>query len=187
MQGDKQAVHVEDRQGVDQHVTRLPVPVVFEHPRVAQHVAVCQHRALAAPGGAAGVQNGGQVVGLPEGDVVFVRATRGAGQQRAGAVVAQGEDALGAGLEGDLADPAKVGRAAHHHGRLGVADEILDLRALVGGVQRQKNITRAQRRQIKHGRFHRLFDLHGDARACRQTQRGQQVGHHRRGTLQVAP
>ena len=36
--------------------------------------------------------------------------------------------------EGDFADPAKVAGAAHHHGRLGVADEVFDLGALVGGV-----------------------------------------------------
>ena len=81
MQGNKQPVHVEDRQCMNQHVSRLPAPVVFQHLRVAQHVSVRQHRALAAASGAAGVQNGCQVIGLGLRYRVLVAAMRGTVQQ----------------------------------------------------------------------------------------------------------
>ena len=146
-----------------------------------------QHRALAAAGGAAGVQDRGQVVGLHGHTGVGVAAMGGAVQQAAGAVVAQREHVGGAGREGDLADPAEVLRAADHHRGLGVADEIFHFAALVGGVERQKHITRPQRGQVQHGGFDRLLHLHGYTRACGQVQRGQQVGEFGRALLQVAP
>ena len=108
-------------------------------------------------------------------------------EQRAGAVVAQREHVLRAALESDLADPAKILRAANHHSRFGVANEILHFSALVGGVERQKHITGAQSGQVQHQRFHRLFHLHGHTRTRRQFQRHQQIGHHGGGALQVMP
>ncbi len=59
MQRHKQAVNVENGQGVDQHIIRLPTPIVFEHLRVGQQVAVRQHRAFAASCCSTGVQNSG--------------------------------------------------------------------------------------------------------------------------------
>jgi hypothetical protein len=38
--GHEQAVHVEDRQRVDEHVARSPVPVALQHAGIAQQVAV---------------------------------------------------------------------------------------------------------------------------------------------------
>ena len=72
--------------------------------------------------------------------------------------------------EGDFADPAKVAGAAHHHGGLGVADEVFDLGALVGGVERQEHVARAQRGQVQgHGFDGQIFfDLHGHAAAFGQ-------------------
>jgi hypothetical protein len=72
VQRDKEAMHVEDRQSVDEDVAALrqrfariaPAPIVLQHLRVAEHIAVCQHRTFAAPGGAAGIENGRQVVWL---------------------------------------------------------------------------------------------------------------------------
>ena len=185
--GHEQAMHVEDRQRVDQHVAFFPAPVVLEHLRVGQQVAVREHRALAAPGGAAGVEDGGQVVRAPRHGHVPVAAMRGTLEQRAGAVVVQREHVAGAGLERDLADPAEVAGGAHDHGRLGVADEVFDLGALVGGVERQEDVAGAQRRQVQHHRFDRLVDLHRDARAFGDLQRREQVGDHGRRAVQVAP
>ena len=108
-------------------------------------------------------------------------------EQRTGAVVAQREHVLRAALEGDLADPAKILRAANHHGRFGVANEILYFSALIGRVQRQKHITGAQRGQVQHQRFHRFFHLHSHACTGRQLQRHQQIGHHGGGAFQVLP
>ena len=143
---------MEDGQRVDQHVTALrgcaPAPIGFEHLRVVCQVAVGQHGTLAAACGATGVENGGQVVSLPLSRCVDIRTVGSALQQSAGAVVAQGENALCARLEGDFADPAKVGRGAHHHGRLGIANEILNLGTLVSRVKRQKDQPRPQCGQV---------------------------------------
>ena len=60
----EQAVHVEDRQHVQQHVVLAPAPVVVQHAGVGGKVAMREHCPLAASGGAGGVQDGRQVVGL---------------------------------------------------------------------------------------------------------------------------
>ncbi len=72
--GHKQTMHMEDGQGMNEHITGLPAPIVFQGLCVAQHVAVREHRAFAAACGAAGVQNGSQVIGLVLHHLVFVRA-----------------------------------------------------------------------------------------------------------------
>ncbi len=82
--------------------------------------------------------------------VAVVRSTV---EQAAGAVVVQREDMLRARLEGDLADPAKLRAATHHHSRFGVFNEVRHFGALVGGVERQKHIPGAQGGQVEHQRF----------------------------------
>ena len=146
-----------------------------------------EHGALAAAGGAAGVEDGGQVVGAAGHGLVLVAVVGGALEQAAGAVVTQGEHMLRAQGEGDFADPAKVAGAAHHHGGLGVADEVFDLGALVGGVERQEHVARAQRGQVQGHGFDGLFDLHGHAAAFGQLERCEQVGDAGAGAVQVAP
>ena len=78
MQSHEKTVHMKNRQRMDQHVTRLPAPVVLEHQRVAQQVVVREHGTLAATGGATGVENGRQVVGLHHGRHMPVTAMGGA-------------------------------------------------------------------------------------------------------------
>ena len=187
MDGDKQPVHMEDRQCVDEHIVRAPTPVLLEHPRVAQQIAVREHGALAAARGAAGVQDGSQVIRLARHGLVFVAMVRSALQQAARAVIAERENVLRPRSKGDLRHPAKVARGAHHHGRFGVADEVFDLGALVGGVERQKDVACAQCGQVQQHGLDRLFHLHGDAAALGQLQRRQQVGNARAGLVQVAP
>ena len=168
MDGHKQAVHMEDGQGVDEHIPLAcrptgcrPAPVILERECIAQQIAMCEHGPLAAAGGAAGVKDGGQVIGQSRYGGVLVAVLSCTVEQAAGAVVIQGEHMLGACLEGDLADPAKIGPTAHHHSRLGVANEILNLSALVGGVEWQKHAACAQASQVQHHGFDRFFDLHG--------------------------
>ena len=72
MNGHKQAMHMEDGQGMDQHVAALPAPVVFEYLRIAEQITVAEHRAFAAAGGATGVQNGGEVLRRSCGGLVQV-------------------------------------------------------------------------------------------------------------------
>jgi hypothetical protein len=57
-----------------------------------QQVAVREHGALAAPGGAAGVEDGRQVVGRAQRRRVPVGLLCGAVEQRAAAVVVERED-----------------------------------------------------------------------------------------------
>ena len=87
----EQAVNVEDRQGVDQHIVGAPVPVAQQGACVAQQVAVRQHGAFAAARGARGVQDGRQIVGLAACVLVLIRLHRGMGQEAAVLLVAQGE------------------------------------------------------------------------------------------------
>ena len=92
--GHKQAVHMEDGQRMQQHVAallwRAPAPVALQHLGVGQQVAVRQHGPLAAPGRAAGVDDGGQVIGLDHCAGVCWRGTlRRALQQAAAAVIVQ--------------------------------------------------------------------------------------------------
>jgi hypothetical protein len=90
-------------------------------------------------------------------------------------------------VEGNLGHPAKTAGCAHHHGRLGIGDEVLHLCALVGGVQRQEHMAAAQRGQVEHHGFDRLFHLHRNAAALGQIQRGQQIGHACTALLQIGP
>ena len=170
MNGHEQAMHMKDGERVDEYIAGLEAPVVLERDGIAQQVAVRQHGPLAAARGAAGVQNGGEVIHPLVNRLVNVGMGRGTIEQAARAVVAQCEDMLRARLEGDLGHPAKVARRAHHHSGLGVAHKVFNLAALVGGIERQKHIARAQRGQIQQHRLDRLFDLHRHAAARRQLQ-----------------
>jgi hypothetical protein len=98
----------------------------------------------------------------------LVGVPRGGGEQAALAMLAQRQHMAHLVLAGDRLDPGMRRRAAHHQPRLGVADEIVEFRRLVGGVQRQVHIAGPQRRQIQQQGFGRFFDLHGHPRAGRQ-------------------
>ena len=169
MHADEQAMRVIDGQRVDEYVTALlgrsPAPVVPEHQRVREQVAVREHCALAAPRGAAGVEDAGQVVPGAPGGRVHITAVRGALQQAAVPVLPQREDMARARLEGDLGDPAEIAGRADDDGGLGIADEVLDLGLLVGGIERQKDETGTQRRQVQQQGFNGLFDLYRNAAA----------------------
>ena len=118
---------------------------------------------------------------------MHVAVHRGALQQAAAAVLVQGKDVLRAGLERDLADPAKVAAGAHHHSGFSVANKVFQLGALVGGVERQIHKACAQRGQVQDQAFDRLFGMRGNAAARWQIERLQQIGHHGGGAVQVAP
>ena len=60
--GDEQAVHVVQRQGVEQRVRLAEAPGVDQRQRVRGEIAVGQHGALGAPGGARGVEQRREVV-----------------------------------------------------------------------------------------------------------------------------
>ena len=189
MRGDEEAVHVEDRQRMDQHVAsaRCASPSSLQGDGVREQVAVRQHRSLAAPGGAARVEDRGEVVARARRRRVAVGEVRRPFEQAAAAIVAEGEDEGRPGGEGELGRPDEILRRADEDGGLGVADEVADLVALVGGVERQVDVAGAQHGQVEEQRLDRFLDLHRDPARRRQVERIEQVGEHRRRPLEVAP
>ncbi|MNI31128.1 hypothetical protein D3C73_850010 [compost metagenome] len=187
MRGHEQAVHVEDGQHVQQHVVFAPAPIFVQHLRVGGQIAVRQHRALAAAGGAGRVQDGGQVFRLALHGLERLRQAARSVQQRARAVFVQRVDVRAAGLVGGALHPVLVLAGADHDGRLGIAQEVLDLGFAIGRVQRQVHQAGAQGGQVQQQRFRRLFYLHRHARPVGQVQRRQQVGQARGGAVDVIP
>ena len=198
MAGDEQAVHMKERQRMQQHIAPAgfglfaparitPAPVIAQHQRIAAQIAVGQHRALAAAGGARGVQDGGKVVAAPFDTTETIRLMRGTFEQGTGAVIAEGVHMPNAVLERELGQPWEIVRRTNEDRGFGVADEVGDLGLLVGGVERQIDETRAQTGQVKHQRLDRFFGLAGDARAGRQAQPREQVGDHRAAAVEVGP
>ena len=194
VQGDKQAVHMEDGQAVDQHIpTALrpcgsrPAPVFLEHLGIAQQITMAEHGTLAAAGGAAGVDHGRQIAGFARGDGVHIAVLRSALEQAALALVVQREHILRAGLKGELAGPAEIAWAANQHRRFGIAQKVGQFAALVGHIERQIHKAGAQRGQVEQHGFDRFVHMGSDAAACGQAQRLQQIGQHGRGAVQIAP
>ena len=164
MDGHKQSMHMKNRQGMNQHIAALgraaPAPAGLEHLGVTQQIGVRQHGALASPGGAAGVEDGGQIIRAARHHGLMVGAVGRTRQQGACAVVVEGKHMSGASLKGDFADPSEVFASADHHRGLGIVNEILDFRTLISRVQGQKHQTGAQSGEVEQHRFDRLFDLH---------------------------
>ena len=140
-----------------------PAPRLLQHPRVAQQVAVREHRALAAAGGAARVEDGREVVGAARHRLLEVALQHGALEQVAGAVLVEHEDVLHAGLERELAHPAVVALGAHHHARLRIAHEVLDLAA---PGRRCSAAGRRSRRAARRGRASAPRRSSRSARRC---------------------
>ena len=154
MNGHKQTMHMKNGQGVNQHIVLFPTPIGLEGLGIAQHVAVGQHGAFAAPSGTTGVQNCSQVVGFLNRNFVLIFVVRCTLEQGARAIVIQGEHMLCACLECNFANPPKISARTNHHRWLGIANEVLNLGTLVGSVQRQEHIACAQGGQVKHHGFH---------------------------------
>ena len=152
MQRHKQAMHMKNRQAVDEHITLAPTPVVFEHLGIGEQIAVAEHGTFAAAGGAAGIDHGRQIVCLARGDGVHIAVLRGTFEQAALALVVQGEHVVRTGLKRQFADPSEIARATDQHRGFGIAQKILQLGALVGHIERQIHIAGAQRGQVEqHG------------------------------------
>ena len=141
MQGDEQSVHVVDRQRVQQHVGGGEAPGVGQRLAVLAQRRVAQHRAFGSAGGAARVDERGQV--LRRGPVHRLK------RRKRGRLGGQGH------------------RVGDEQRRFGVGDEVVDLGLGVGGVQRQEHGADRQRRQVQHHRLRALRCLHGDAIAGR--------------------
>ena len=91
VQGDEQAVHVEDRQRMQQHVARHEAPVGVQRLGVGGDVAMRDHGALGAAGGAGGVDQRGEVVGAARGGCLMRLLLGGELRERARAVGGHGQ------------------------------------------------------------------------------------------------
>ena len=137
VQGDEQAVHVEDRQRMQQHVARHEAPVGVQRLGVGGDVAMRDHGALGAAGGAGGVDQRGEIVGAARRPLracgFCLAASCAKVPEPSAAMVSTERDLVGLGGALDLGDALG---GDDDHGRLGVADEIFELGSGVGGVER---------------------------------------------------
>ena len=191
MQCDKQAVHMKNWQGVNQHIApslgAAPAPTGFKYLGIAEQIAMGQHGALAAAGGTTGVEDGRELVGGAQHHCLLVSTVAGTLQQRAGAIIIEREHMSNTGLESNFAHPTEVFAGTDHHCRFGIANKVRHLSALVGGVQRQKYQAGTQRSKVEQHRLDRLVNLGRKPSAGRQLQRDQQIGQHGAGPFKVAP
>ncbi len=133
VQGDEQPVHVEDGQGMQQHVPRPEPPGLVQRQGVGRQIAVAEHGALGPAGGAAGVDDGRQVAG---GGLVHALQRRQPGRL-----------------------PRQGDRVRDEQLRLGVVQEVADLSLGVGGVEGQEDAADLQGRQVEHQGFRGLGRL----------------------------
>ena len=169
MRRDKQPMHVKQRQHMQQDVTppciafRLESPEFVERGCVGCQIAMRQHRALAATSGARRIKERRQIVGCTLRRLTIVRKRRSYGQQRAVALLSQCHHVAAARRVRDRLDLRQSCRSAHDNGRLGVAQKIVELGALISGVQWYVDEPRPQRGQIQHQTLGRFLDLNCDS------------------------
>ena len=177
VQADPEAVDVEQGQGQDQPVVRLPAPGQAQRLGAGQQVPVGQHGPLGGAGGARGVAEQGRVA-------------RAGGVQRRRVAVGQadlgpGDQQVAAGGTPRPAAPVRV--VDHGRPRPGVADDVGHLALPVGGVDRHHHQAHAQGAEVGHDQ------VHGGGRADQHPVPGgqpgppQPPGHPGRGRLQLAP
>ncbi len=164
---------MEDRQGVEEDVGLGEAPFASQHLGVGDQVGVGQHGALGPARGPGRVEDGGEVV----------RAARhlGEGRRRSRGLVGQGPlppgvEGLHLGPAGEGGHPFGGGGRTDDHRRLGVANEIVELRQGVAGVERQVDRPGAQAAQVKEHRHRALLHLHRHPVARTHAQPRQGVG-----------
>lgn len=148
--GDEQPVRVEHRQRVHQHVGRGKAPAIAQGLGVRDQVAMGQHGAFRAAGGARGIEDRGEIIGC----------TRHRLRQRRGRVGLQfggcGDrhaapcDHRARGL-GDGVEDQQRGR--------GVAEEIVELGRGIGGVERHEDRAGGDGGEAEDQRLGRFGDL----------------------------
>ena len=161
--GHEQAVGVEDWQGVDQMVITGEAPGLGQRLTVGGQIGVGQHRALAAPGGAGGIEDGGEIIGGAWLDFTACAALAGLLHQGAVLLGAQTLDTRHITFLAQCACRLQHLGLADVQVRPGVAQEVADLLAGVGGIQRQIDRADLQAGQIQDDGLAALVDLHRDA------------------------
>ena len=159
---DEQAVGMEDRQRVDQHVVGAEAPQLGERQRVGREIVVGQHRALRAPGGPRGVEDGGEIVGAARDRRQVARRRGDLFGEAAVAPRPQAVDRLEAELGGERARRRQRLRAAERQRRRRVVEEIFELGERIGGVERQQRRPRLEAGERQHDAIGRFVDLRRD-------------------------
>ena len=160
MHGDEQAVHVIDRQRVQQHVAAREAPGLDERQRIRRQIAVRERSALRPAGRARRVENCREVVrprhhGFESGGfgcrtvVQFAAAVRVDRQHRR--------------FVRDRRHGAKRFGPADDDARLCVVEKELELGPLVARIERQIDESCAQAREIERQHAPVLVGLHGNA------------------------
>ena len=169
---------MEDRQRVQLDVRGGKAPLVDERRGVAPQVAVAQHGALGAPGGARGIDDGGEVVRAARRRGVEGRGRRRGCLERAAS--------LGIHRHGLHGPAARVhARLRHEERRLGVAQEVIHLGGRVGGVQGHVHSACLQAAEIERHRLGGLRRLRHHPVPGRHAKPQQSAGGARRLCLQV--
>ena len=169
---------MEDRQRVQQPVVGGEAPGVAQGRRVGGEVAVAEHGALGAAGGARGVEDGREVVlAARHVDVAGRGGLRPWPSRLPSPCSPRVSDVRHAELRGQLRHRLLELGPADEQGRLGVAQEVADLARGVGGVERQVDGAGAQAAEIEHQRLGALLDLGRDAVAGLDAQIQEHLGH----------
>ncbi len=176
VQRDEQAVHVIDRQRVQQRVAAGEAPAVDQHRGVRREIAVRQHRALGAPGRSRRVEDRREIVG-PGHRVAEVRGLVARPVDELAAVGVQREHRR---VAGERRDHAEALGPADDHPRRRIGEEVRELRLLVADVERKVDEARAQAREVERNHLPVLVDLDGNAIPGLAARTGQRVGDLRR-------
>ena len=155
MDGNKKPVDVENWQGVDEYVPFFPVPIILKHFCVRVHILVREHCALASSCRTTRIENCCNIVVLAIGSRVSVSVLCRFGEQRSCAVNSECEDeGLIFLFRGNRRNPTLVFGATDDDRRARISKEVLNLCTLVSSIQRNKNISRPECRQIEqHGLY----------------------------------
>ncbi len=128
---DEQAMHMEDRQGVQQHVVCRESPRLCERERIRREIRARQHRALRAAGGPGRIEQ--------RCEIGLLRVCRRAGQLGFIVHELRQRDTTVGNTDCDL--------------RIRIAQEVFDLGSRVRGIRRHEDSAQAQTRQIQRDRF----------------------------------
>ena len=171
VQGDEQAMHMEQRQGVQQHVVVPPAPAPAQGYGIGADVVMGQHRALGAARGAGGVHQGGQVIAIAFGYVMaWLCGIHGLHEAAAASPQRQ---------HGPAAVPTRhvsARRVPHEQPGLRIGKKVRHLSGGVGGIERHIDPARLQRCQVQGHGLGRLADLGQHPVAGRHADLGEHRG-----------
>ena len=172
---DEQAVGVEDRQGMDQHVSGGEAPEVGQGACVRQQIVVRQHRPFRSARGAGGVQDRGKVASLAVDRLEGSGLTGGRLGEAPASVRVQGAQGRAVRTGDRVQRRLRIGTADQQL-RLRIADEIGDFIRRVCRVERQQDGAGHHAGGIQHQHLRRLGGLHRHAVSLAHADCGEGAG-----------